>query len=143
MGEEAGLNRFFFTDPGARGMLLGALLLGLPGLVACGDGLSADASPVAQYRLDWPAAQRIYLADGRNGIVIAIPLGASPTAALRSVDFRRSRVLGLALEPEAGRLWVRSPEGLDVLDSRDLRPLAHWDGAGPGFPEGAVAGLQL
>lgn len=89
-------------------------------------GCQGSGKPVAQQRLvEWPEANRLFIADERTGQVRAFYLGhGAPVPVAQTAFGARRSVHALRLDAESGTLWVFGDNGAEAYDAERLVPQA-------------------
>lgn len=109
-------------------------------LLACGG-------PSGQRVVEWPASDRLFLADTRNGIVRVFDTRNGPVPYGQLNARERHAVRDMQLDPARARLWVLGDDALYLYDAHllmlverhELRPESEdWQGL-----EVAAAGVTL
>ena len=103
-------------------------------------GCQASGTPVAQQRLvEWPEANRLFVADERTGQVRAFYLGhGSPVPVAQTAYGARRSVHALRLDAESRTLWVFGDNGAEAYDADRLAPQAPAALARLSLPRAAV-----
>lgn len=98
-------------------LLCGAFLLA---------GCQNSGKPAAQQRLvEWPEANRLFVADERTGQVRAFYLGhGAPVPVAQTAYGARHSVHALRLDAESRTLWVFGDNGAEAYDADRLAPRA-------------------
>ena len=102
-------------------------------LLACGG-------PPNQRHVPWPEADRVFLADSRNGLVRVFDTRNGPVPYAQLTARERRSVRDMRLDAAAARLWVLGDDALYVYDAHLLMLVERRDLPGGGE---AWQGLEL